>query len=384
VARIVRALEGYGVIPANLPILVDEDQAIIEPAFAYLLELATIPGRSHASETIRTYGEHLHDWFDSLEQSQTGWNEVGESEIAAWRNRMLAAPSPHTRRPYARSTINDRVRTVCRFYSWAHQRGWIEELPFHFVDVRVQHRRQSMLAYLDVRPGIVAANVLTVSEAERLPCALRADQLRRLFGALAPPYDLMASWALVTGMRRKELCALELFQVPETAHLDIDDHPLIGVGLTITKGDKARTVYPPIRLLDATHCYIDEVRTPLIRRLRRADRPYRAPSALFLNSRGRSVSHARFTAAMSAAFTAAAVVGTGHWLRHTFAMTMLARLQIQARTTPEINPLKVVQVLLGHSSISSTAIYLRCVEMHSAELEESVAYLYGALIDDGC
>jgi site-specific recombinase XerD len=185
-------------------------------------------------------------------------------------------------------------------------------------------------------------------------------------------------------MRRKELCALELFQVPETAHLDIDDHPLIGVGLTITKGDKARTVYPPIRLLDATHCYIDEVRTPLIRRLRRADRPYRAPSALFLNSRGRSVSHARFTAAMSAAFTAAAVVGTGHWLRHTFAMTMLARLQIQARTTPEINPLKVVQVLLGHSSISSTAIYLRCVEMHSAELEESVAYLYGALIDDGC
>jgi integrase len=64
-------------------------------------------------------------------------------------------------------------------------------------------------------------------------------------------------------------------------------------------------------------------------------------------------------------------------------MTMLARLQHQARTTPEINPLKVVQTLLGHSSISSTAVYLRCVEMHSAELEESVAYLYGALIDNG-
>jgi hypothetical protein len=30
----------------------------------------------------------------------------------------------------------------------------------------------------------------------------------------------------------------------------------IGVALTITKGDKPRTVYPPIRLLDATDRYI--------------------------------------------------------------------------------------------------------------------------------
>lgn len=382
-ARIVRALPGYGDIPTGFPVIVNERMSIIEPAFAYLLELVMIPGRSHAAETIRTYGEHLHDWFDSLEQSGIGWDGVGEREIAAWRNRMLERPSQHTKRPYARSTINDRVRTVCRFYGWAHQRGWIEELPFHFVDIRVRRPRRSMLAHLDVRPSVVAANILTVSEHERLPRALRVDQLRRLFANLAPPYDLMARWALVTGMRRMELCALELFQVPETAHLDIDEHPLIGVGLTITKGDKGRTVYPPIRLLDATHRYIDEVRRPLVGRLRRADRAYAAPSALFLNQRGRTVSRARFTAAMGAAFAAAGVVGTGHWLRHTFATTMLARLQIQARTTPDINPLKVVQVLLGHSSIASTAIYLRCVEMLGAEMEESVAYLYGALIDDG-
>ena len=315
-ACIVRALPGYGDIPANFPIIVDEGMAIIEPAFAYLHELATIPGRSHAAETIRTYGEHLHDWLDSLEQSRIAWDGVGEREIAAWRNRMLECPSPHTKRPYARSTINDRVRTVCRFYGWAHQRGWIAELPFHYIDVRVLHRRQSMLAHLDVRPGVVTANALTVSEAERLPRALRADQLRRLFSALAPPYDLMASWALVTGIRRKELCALKLFQIPETAHLDADEHPLIGIGLRITKGGYPRTVYPPIRLLDATHRYIDEVRGPLIRRLRRADRSWPAPSALFLTSRGGPVSAARFTAAMGTAFKAAGVIGTGHWLRH--------------------------------------------------------------------
>lgn len=67
--RIIKAAMGYAAIPAGFPILVSERMAIIEPAFAWLLELATIPGRSQAAETVRTYGEHLHDWFDSLERS---------------------------------------------------------------------------------------------------------------------------------------------------------------------------------------------------------------------------------------------------------------------------------------------------------------------------
>ena len=72
-ARIIKAAMGYAAIPAGFPILVSERMVIIEPAFAWLMELATIPGRSHAAETIRTYGEHLHDWFDSLEQSGLNW-----------------------------------------------------------------------------------------------------------------------------------------------------------------------------------------------------------------------------------------------------------------------------------------------------------------------
>src|SRR3546814_13074230 len=59
---------------------------------------------------------------------------------------------------------------------------------------------------------------------------------------------------------------------------------------------------------------------------------------------------------------------------------MLARLQIQARTNPDPNPLKVVQVLLGHASLTTTAIYLRCVELHERDLSESRPSLYGELI----
>lgn len=381
---IVRAVAGVEGIPVGFPILFDAKMSIVEPAFSYLLELSTIPGRSHATETLRTYSEHLYDWFDSLEQSGLDWRLADEGTIAAYRNRMLSAPSAHTGRPYARSTVNDRVRTVCRFYSWARRRGLIDALPFDYVDVSLWGaRRQGMLAHLDHRPTVVRANVLTIPEVERLPRPLRVDQLHSLFRHVDPPYDLIAEWAVATGMRRKELCGLQLHQVPDVAHLNVEDDPLVGIALAITKGNRPRSVYPPLRLIDRTHWYFGEERAGLVKRLRKVQPGYRAPTAAFLNSGGRPITPARLSAAFASAFRAAGLPGTGHWLRHTFAMTMLVRLQKQAATAPDLNPLKIVQVLLGHASIQSTAIYLRCVELHADTLAESLAYLYGEVVPYG-
>jgi site-specific recombinase XerD len=316
-AAIVRAVDGVPGIPAGFPILLDDGMAIIESAFVFLLELATVPGRSHSPETLRTYAEHLHDWFDSLEQSDVDWREASEETIAAYRNRMLEQPSPHTGRPYARSTINDRVRSVCRFYSWVHRRGWIVELPFQAIDVRVlSDRKQSFLTHTDPRPTLTAANILTISEYEKLPRPLRVDQLKLLLANLDTPYRLMAEWALGTGLRRKELCGLTVAQVPATTELDAEDHPLIGVSLAITKGDRPRTAFVPIRLIDRTHWYIGEDRASLVRRIRRSLPEYRPPMSLFLNRHGASITRARLTAAFAAAFQAAGLDGSLHWLRH--------------------------------------------------------------------
>ena len=386
-AMIVRAAEGVPGIPESFPILFDDDMAIIEAAFAYLIEHATVLGRSHAAETVRTYAEHLHDWIDSLEQSGIDWRTADEMTVAAYRNRMLEAPSSHTRRPYARSTINDRVRTVCRFYEWAHRRGLVEELPFRFVDVRStgNRRERGMLAHLDRQPQTkMTANALTVAQCERLPRPLRVEELRRLFAELDRPYRLMAEWALGTGLRRMELCGFKVSQIPDTANLGANADPLIGVSLTITKGDRPRTVYPPLRLIDRTHWYVGEERAALVKSIRRRCSDFRPPPNLFLNRGGKAVTRARLSGAFNAAFRAAGLDGSLHWLRHTFAMTMLVRLQRQVAMAPDsdLNPLKVVQVLLGHASIATTAIYLRCVELHERELGESLAYLYGELIPD--
>ncbi len=61
----IRAFSGMPNVPLGFPILFDADMAIIEPAFVWLMEQAELSGRAQASETVRTYGEHLHDWFDA-------------------------------------------------------------------------------------------------------------------------------------------------------------------------------------------------------------------------------------------------------------------------------------------------------------------------------
>ena len=374
---IIRATPGETGIPEGFPILLDADMAIIEPAFAWLLEHAMVRGRSRTVDTVRTYGEHLYDWFDSLEQSGLDWRSADESVIAAYRNRMLEAPSPHTGRPFARSTINARVSTVCRFYDWARDRGLVAASPVWLVE-------QTTLGIGEYQSGLLrsAVNRLTVRRTERLPRPLRRDELACLFEQLDPTARLAAEWALTAGLRRKELCGLSVGLIPDSFAIDPQLQPLVSVPLTITKGGKPRTVYPPLGLIDRTNWYIGEVRGVIVQRVRSRHPGYRAPDSLLLNAWGVPLSRTRLTAKLAAGFAAAGIDGTLHWLRHTFAMSMLVRLQIQARSNPDINPLKVLQVLMGHASITTTAIYLRCVELHERDIGECLSFLYGEMIPD--
>ncbi|RIA46421.1 site-specific recombinase XerD [Hephaestia caeni] len=371
----VRAAGGEPDIPDGFPILLDAQMAIIEPAFAYLLKHAIIRGRSRSQDTVRTYGEHLYDWFDALEQSTIDWRDVNEGTIAGYRNRMLETASPHTKRPYGRVTINARVQTVCRFYAWAWEEKLIDELPY-----TAEQRRALRFGELQQVNRTPPVNPLTLAVAERLPRPLRVDELERLFKHLEAAPRVAAEWALTAGLRRKEICGLTLDQVPDPHALAADETPLVGVPLAITKGDRPRTVYPPVKLIDRTDWYIGEDRAAIVRRRRRVDRSYRPSRQLLLNSYGNPLTRKRLTALLAEGFAKAKLDGTLHWLRHTFAMAMLARLQRQARENPDLNPLKILQILMGHRSITTTAIYLRCVELYERDVVESLDFLYGDLI----
>jgi hypothetical protein len=101
-------------------LLLDSEMRLIEPACAWLLlYVALVRGRTRSRETWRTYGEALYDWWQTLVANGWGWDEVGLAEIAAYRDRMLSGPSDCTGRPFSRSTINGRIRTLALFYRGA-------------------------------------------------------------------------------------------------------------------------------------------------------------------------------------------------------------------------------------------------------------------------
>ena len=163
---------------------------------------------------MRTYGEHLYDWFDSLEQSGLDWRDVDEATIAAYRNRMLEAPSPH-RSPLR--TLND-------------QRPGPLGVPLLRLGAQAEDDRRAAVQRPRCACGSAKGHglsrhaagkpspisTLSITEYETLPRPLRVSDLHRLRAALDMPYRLMAEWAVTTGMRRMELCALRAKQIPRS------------------------------------------------------------------------------------------------------------------------------------------------------------------------
>src|SRR5215813_7159175 len=88
------AFQPQGLPTANVPMLLDAKMRLIEPACAWLLHVALVRGRTRSKETWRTYGEVLYDWWQTVEANGWAWDNVGLSELTAYRDRMLEGRMP--------------------------------------------------------------------------------------------------------------------------------------------------------------------------------------------------------------------------------------------------------------------------------------------------
>ena len=356
--------------------LLDHEMKLIEPACAWLLHVALVRGRTRSRQTWRTYGEALFDWWQTLEANEWIWDQVGITEIAAYRDRMLFRPSDHTGRAYARSTINGRIRTLAQFYRWSSGAGLIENTPFSVDELTLSRSRpQGFLAHVDSSGGRQVVNELTVQQTSVLPKPLSPATLRQIIAGLGSRDRLIIEWAVTTGMRRMEVAGLTLRALPR---FGID--AMVAVNIEATKGGRTRTVYPPLPLIDRTLAYVREERAALVQRAKLRNADYAEPDTVFLTEAGRDMSARRVGAMFAAAAKKASVKASFHALRHTFATAMLQFLQRQAIDAPELNPLLTLQVVLGHAEISTTAIYLRVLATDLTLVEASVDELYEALL----
>jgi site-specific recombinase XerD len=359
----------------GVPMLLDDTMRLIEPACAWFMYVALIRGRTRSRETWRTYGEAIYDWWQTLEANGWVWDQVGTGEIAAYRDHMLQHRSEHTGRPYARSTINARIRVLSLFYKYCAVAGLIAKAPLSSSELAVgRYRPPSFLAHINANGGKQIVNDLTVQHTAVLPRPLAPEVIRRVMVGMGARDRLMVEWAVTTGVRRMEVAALRRSALPKGGGA-----PMTAVKIDVTKGGKARMIYPPSPVLDRSWAYAREERAVAVRRARARDAVYVEPDALFLTDHGEAMTARRVGAMFADAARRCGVAARFHALRHTFAAVMLRFLQRQAAQGADLNPLLTLQTLLGHADLATTSIYLRVVATDLGVIEASVDELYAAL-----
>jgi site-specific recombinase XerD len=372
-----QVFQPQGAPTPNVPMLLDAEMRLVEPACAWLLHVALVRGRTRSKETWRTYGEALYDWWQTLEANGWTWDTVGSREITAYRNRMLEGASDHTGRPYSRATINIRLRVLALFYRWCAASGLVGEMPFSVSDLSLSRSRPTaFLAHADGKGGRQTINELTVRHARSLPRPLEPATIRQVIASMDARDRLIVEWAVTTGMRRMEIAGLRVTMMPDTASAGL---PMVPVQLDVTKGGKVRQVYPPLPLVDRSRAYVREERAVAVRRARERDQSYLEPVTLFVTESGHAMTPRTIGAMFARACRKANVKATFHELRHTFAGIMLRFLQRQSARAPELNPLVALQAILGHADLATTSIYLRVLATDLSAVEATVDELYQGL-----
>jgi len=142
----------------------------------------------------------------------------------------------------------------------------------------------------------------------------------------------------------------------------------MGIVKIVRKGGRSLDVYVPSGLLDETWWYIT------------TERPVTPPrqTKVFVRANGKPTTRRMLSETYRIAAEKNDVPSTLHHLRHTFAVTVFHHLSVKAQRGEEINPLKTLQVLLGHASIKTSEIYLRAFQVQSDSVRQALDYLYGS------
>lgn len=349
------------------PFVLDSQMRWNAEVNSFLARLSVISGSTTSPKTWRSYAYEFADWLGFCERIGMDWRRVTELDIATYRNILASEPSIQTGRTLKRSTINHKLGVITQFYRFALKKGWIATLPFDLELIRIPGGAGA--AFTPQRTACVSTSLRLREAREELDIPPRQD-IRRFIRSFRTWRDrLMAEVMWLTGMRNAEVCWLPVHALP-------DDPGAIAketVAVKITgKGQKWRTVLFPVRLLCSVDRYVHTERERHIRGRSTA------PSSVFVGRTGKPLK----TSAVNHVFTSncqrSGLDIWPHLLRHAHAVERLAYLQEIGAP----NPLKIVQMELGHASMATTERYLHLTERMRAEVIEAHNSFVDRLLGD--
>ena len=281
--------------------------------------------RGLSENSVMAYRRDLAKWVAFCADADVALGNAAPGDVTEFLDRLRKGRAPAAA-PMAPSSV---ARTL--------------------VSVRAFYRFLVREHGLDADP---TARVGSPARPRSLPKAITLEQVERLIGS--PPRDLLG---------RRDTAMLEVLygaglRISELVALDVDDVDLDEgvVHVRSGKGGKGRLVPLGGAARKALDDYLVQTRPELLRRSSGRS----AAGALFLNSRGGRLgrqgswkvlkSHAR-TAGLDR-------LVSPHTLRHSFATHML----------DAGADIRVVQELLGHSSLATTQVYTLVSDRHLHEV----------------
>ena len=280
--------------------------------------------RGLAANTLAAYRRDLRRYAAyCAERGLSSVVDVRESDVRDFVAHLGASD-------LAPSSVGRAVVTVRGFHAFAAVEGWTVDDP--------------------------AAAVRPPGPGKRLPKALSVDQMQRLLEAVPAPEDCPEVVGAAVALRDRAL--LEFLygtgaRVSEATGLDVDDLDLDEASVLVRgKGDKERVLPLGRYAIEHLQAYLVRGRPVLATGRGRSRRSARGEAgAVFLNTRGARLSRQlAWNALRAAAERAGLPDGIGpHTLRHSFATHLL----------DGGADVRVVQELLGHSSVTTTQIYTK-------------------------
>ena len=286
--------------------------ALQRPVEAYLEELRV--GRRLSPHTLYAYARDLAEYTEFAERHGLAlWQEAtvtfADAYFASLAQRRLAG-----------ATVSRRRSALRGFHAFLVRQGECADHPLSQLPAPVRERR--------------LPHALSVEDVEALLAQPQGED------PLALRDRAMLEVAYASGLRVSELCALQRSRV------DLAQRALSVSG----KGSKERSVPFGRAAERALREYLERGRPSLVEAGRGGRR--RAPrrhDAVFVNAHGRPLSRMGFWKILRGHARGAGIAGRvhPHTLRHSFATHLL-----QGGAD-----LRVVQELLGHASVATTAIY---------------------------
>ncbi|MBM3138950.1 MAG: tyrosine recombinase XerC [Chloroflexi bacterium] len=299
--------------PRPAPRPAAEAAAALERYLAFLRDV-----RRRSEHTLRNYRTDLTDFLAYAEEQGVPYVDAGRGLGRAYLGALRDAR-------VAEASIKRRATTIRAFYGWLDADG----------------------VALGARPGDSILRLRYPKATRRLPRFLSTEEADRLVSA--------PDGGTAAGLRDRamlELLYAAGLRVSELAGLDLADVDAVNRLVRVTgKGDRTRVCLFGGPARRALRAYLAEGRPELVRG---------AQPALFVNRAGGRLSVRSIQAVVRRSGTQAGILRRvhPHLLRHTFATHML---EGEA-------DLRVVQHLLGHSSVDTTQIYTSVTHRQHASL----------------